>query len=222
MTPRRAGAWAFVGFVVGGAIAGLNVRRAPGVDRAPAASDGDSDGRTPLPCTDPPELATRAATVDRMHKEAETLFIANLQGHFLPPEGLPARFSGPAIERALQTAIVAAGVKAEALGTDCSEYPCLATARVHSEEEMQKIKDQFFDHPGYAADMKQLARARGAGPTEYRFGATAYPATDPRQGEIVAALDRRLGAARMGPGSPRPERHPLPPDTIGASTTTKE
>jgi hypothetical protein len=98
----------------------------------------------------------------------------------------------------------------------------VTTARVQSAEDLQKIKDRFFDQPVYATDTKQLARASGDGPTDYRFGATIYPATEPRQSEIFAALSRRLGIAGIGPGSTRPERHPLPPDTIGSTALAKQ
>jgi hypothetical protein len=80
---------------------------------------------------------------------------------------------------------------------------------------MKKIKDHFFDDRSYAGDMKQLIRARGEDRNEFRFGATSYPAADPRQGEIHAALTRRLGVARLGPGSRNPEASPFAPDTIG-------
>ena len=77
-------------------------------------------------------------------------------------------------------------------------------------------RDRFFEQPSYGEDIKQLTRARAEDPREYRFGVTVYPASDPRLGEILAALGRRLGVARLGPGSRDPAAPPFAPDTLGA------
>jgi hypothetical protein len=218
MTNARAAALLAAGFAIGAAVAGFNLRgTAP--DPRPESDPPATAASEHLPpaCSDAPELAARAQILDRMAKEAEALFTANLEAHFLPPRNLPARFGGREIEHTLKGSIDAAGVKAELLGTDCSEYPCVTTARAHSAEDLQKIKDQFFEQAAYVGDIKQLARAKADGPTDYRFGATIYPATDPRRGEIFAALTRRLGAARLGPGAPHPELPPFVPDTIGSN-----
>jgi len=218
MTNARAAALLSAGFAIGAAVAGFNLRRTASDPRPESAPPATAASERLRPaCSDAPEVAARAQIVDRMAKEAEALLTANLEAHFLPPRNLPARFSGRAIEHTLKSSIDAARVKAELLGTDCSEYPCVTTARAHSAEDMQKIKDQFFEQAVYTGDIKQLARAKGDGPTDYRFGATIYPATDPRRDEIFAALTRRLGAARLGPGAPHPELPPFAPDTIGSN-----
>jgi hypothetical protein len=223
MTIGRIATFTCAGFALGAALAGvgLRVRRLDPGSEAPLA-EALGRGRTRPGCIVAPEVAARAAIVDGMAKEAERLFAANLRAHFLPPGNLPDRFRGEAIEQTLRSAIRTAGIQAEVLGTDCREYPCVTTARVRSAEEMQKIKDQFFDQATYAGDMKQLARANADDPTEYRFGATIYPTSDPRQDEIFAALTRRLGVARLGPGSLRPEAPSHPPATIGASTAGRQ
>jgi hypothetical protein len=182
----------------------VSVSAAPEAAQAPTAGAADS------------EVTARAARVGQLSRQAESLFQANLLAHFQPPKDLPARFSGNAIEAALHSSIVAAGVDAEILGTDCSEYPCIAKGRTRSAADLQKIKDQFFDQPVYSADLKQLSRGRGDDPREYRFAATVYPSTDPRLGEIFASFTRRLGVARLGPGSLRPNAPPFPPDTLGS------
>ena len=216
MTARRVAAWLAVGFAVGGlAAAALNLRLGRvGVEPRAAAASAQAAEAARDQCVDPPEVFALARSVDQLGQRAETLYVANTLAHFQPPKDLPERFSGEAIERTLRQSVEAAGVKAEIVATDCSEYPCVTTALAASAEDMQKIKDQFFEQPTYAGDIKQLARARGAGPKEYRFGATIYQSTDPRRGELYAALRRRLGVARLGPGSMYPDAHPFPADTV--------
>jgi hypothetical protein len=219
MTRARTAAWVAAGFALGGlAAAAWNLGRgrpepAPAVTAAAAATETDRAARA---CADDQEVMTRAARVDALSRQADALSLANAQAHFRPPADLPARFSGKAIEAALHTSILAAGVDAEILGTDCSEYPCVTTGRTRSAADLQKVKDQFFAQATYAADLKQLTRARADDPREYRFAATVYQSTDPRIGEIFAAFTRRLGVARLGPGSLHPGAPPFPPDTIGS------
>jgi len=218
MTPMRTRAFVAAGFALGALVALWNGGRARSkpepVSMASAAPEAPGDS---IPgCKDDAEVVARAARVHEMKKEAESLFLANAQAHFRPPKDLPTRFDSRAIEETLHRSILAAGVDAEILGTDCSEYPCVTTARTRSADDLQKIKDQFFDQPAYGSDMKQLGRARSDSAREYRFGATIYQSTDPRQGEIFAAYTRRLGVARLGPGSLRPGADPFPPETIGA------
>jgi hypothetical protein len=218
-TRTRTRAWAAAGFALG-ALAGIwNLERArlkaepPASAAAPSTNVGAS---IRAGCEEEAGVTARAARVAEMSKEAESLFVANTGAHFRPPQNLPARFSGNAIEEALHRSILAAGVAAEILGTDCSEYPCVTTARTRSAADLQAIKDHFFDQPAYASDIKQLAPARTDDPREHRFGATVYQDTDPRLGELFAALTRRLGVAPLGPGSRRPGAPPLPTDTIGS------
>jgi hypothetical protein len=219
MITARTTAWLAAGFLAGALIGVWNLRR----DRAPAAPPAAVAAETPAAvaggpqgCVDAPEVAARAARVAQLAAEVERLRLDNALGHFHPPPDLPARFSGRSIERTLQSAFLAAGVDAEILGTDCDEYPCVTRARTRSAADLQAIKDHFFDQPAYGGDTKQLARARSDDPREYRFGATIYPSTDPRLGEIQAAFTRRLGLARLGPGSLRPDAPPFPRATIGS------
>ena len=220
-TRTRLPGWVAVGLTLG-ALAGVwNLRRARGTgEPAPAASAQPEAAGTPANdragCRDDAEVAVRSARVEAMRKEAESLFYDNSQAHFRPPKDLPARFTGKAIEETLHRAILAAGVNAQILGTDCSEYPCVTRARAHSDEDLLKIKHQFFEQAAYGSDTKQLARSRTDDPEDYLFGATIYQSTDPRDGEIFAALSRRLGFARLGPGSRRPGAAPRPLDTIGS------
>jgi hypothetical protein len=217
MTRAHTTLWAAAGFALGGLVAGWNLGRgrdkpAPAI---PVVAATQTERAAPA-CAADVDVTTRATRVDALSKQADALFLANSQAHFHPPKDLPVRFSGKTIEGALHTSILAAGVDAEILGTDCSEYPCVTTGRTRSAADLQKIKDQFFDQPTYAADLKQLTRARADDPREYRFAATVYQSSDPRLGEIFAAFTRRLGVARLGPGSLRPDAPPFPPDTIGS------
>jgi hypothetical protein len=219
MTSTRTRAWIVACFALG-ALASVWHLRGAGAKPEPAspvAAPSEAVDATIRPgCQDDGEVVARAARVEAMRKEAESLLVANEHARFRPPKDLPARFGGRAIEETLHRSIRAAGVDAEILGTDCSEYPCLTMARTRSAADLQKIKDEFFDQPAYGADIKQLTRARSADPREYRFGATVYQDTDPRLGELFAAFTRRIGVARLGPGSVRPDAPPLPPDTIGS------
>jgi hypothetical protein len=124
VTGARAWALAAIGFTIGGAIGGWRLHRNPADGRhAPASSSFPADGDRDRPaCAELPEVAARAVMVDTMGREAESLLAANLLAHFLPPKDLPARFSRGALEQALRTSIDAAGVQAEVLATDCSEY----------------------------------------------------------------------------------------------------
>jgi len=220
MTGARTRAWVAAGFALGALAAVWTLGRGrsrPTTASASASASRASESAPIRPvCADDEEVAARAARVEQLSKEAESLFVANAHAHFRAPKDLPARFSGKAIEETLFRSILAAGVDAEVLGTDCSEYPCVTTARTRSAEDLQKIKDRFFEQPAYASDIKQLSRARSDDPREQRFGATVYQDTDPRIGELFAAFTRRLGVARLGPGSLRPDAPPLPPDTIGS------
>jgi hypothetical protein len=219
MTRLRSRAWVARGFALGAVVAVWNLARARSTPApaSPALAARDAAGVEVRPgCKDDAEVAWRAARVQAMGKDVDALFLANTQAHFRPPKDLPPRFGGKAIEETLHQSILAAGVHAEILGTDCREYPCVTMARTRSAEDLQKIKDQFFDQPAYASDMKQLSRARSDTAREYRFAATVYQSTDPRQAEIFAAYTRRLGVARLGPGSLRPGANPFPPDTIGS------
>jgi hypothetical protein len=221
MTTTRIGSWVAVGLALGTLAGVWNLRRARGTGEpaAAAAAQPEATGAAandPAGCQDDPAVAVRSARVEALRKEAESLFYDNSQAHFRPPKALPARFSGKAIEETLHNAILAAGVDAQILGTDCSEYPCVTRARARSDEDLLKIKHQFFDQPAYGSDTKQLARSRTDDPEDYLFGATIYQSTDPRDGEIFAALSRRLGFARLGPGSRHPGAAPRPLDTIGS------
>jgi hypothetical protein len=217
MKPTRLGAWAVAGFALGALAAVWSFPRTRSTPAATLPAAGEV-AAAPLPsaCRDDAEVATRTARVEALNKEAESLFAANTLAHFQPPKDLPGRFGGKMIAEALHQAILAAGVEAEILGTDCREYPCVTTARARSAEDMQKIKHQFFEQPAYGADMKQVVRTRTEDPREYRFGVTVYQSTDPRGEELYAALGRRLGFARLGPGARQPGADPLPPETIGS------
>jgi hypothetical protein len=221
VTRARAAGLLALGFALGGTTALWNLGRARrGAEPEPSARAVVAVAAARPTCPDSPERAARAARVKELSSTSEALFQDNLHARFRQPENLPVRFSGRAIEEALHGAIAAAGVQAEILGTDCNEYPCMTTARTRSAADMQKIKDHFFDQPAYAGDIKQLGRARSDGPEEYRFGATIYPAGDARRGEIFAALTRRMGVARLGPGSMHPEVPPFAPDTLGAGASS--
>jgi hypothetical protein len=220
MTSVRTRAWVAVGFALGALVGVWNLGRAQSSPQraslTPLAAPEAAAGPIPTDCKDDAEVAARATRVGAMSKEAEALFLANSQARFLPPKELPARFSGKAIEETLHRSILAAGVDAEILGTDCNEYPCVTTARARSTADVRKIKEQFFDQPTYAADIKQLSPARADDPKELRFGATIYQSTDQRPAELLAAFSRRLGVARVGPGSLRPGIPRFAPDTLGS------
>ena len=215
----RTRVWVAAGFTLGALVGVWNMSRARSAAQPVALASTPSEGApasTARGCRDDTEVAAHAARVDELSKEAESLFFDNAQAHFRPPKDLPARFGGKAIEETLHRSILAAGVDAQILGTDCSEYPCVTTARARSAEDLQKIKHHFFDQPAYGSDIKQLARARADDARDYRFGATIYQSTDPRGGELFAALTRRLGFARLGPGSGNPGAAPRSLDTIGS------
>jgi hypothetical protein len=180
-----------LGFASVSAVGGALRRRRP-VDTA-----------DPTPATTAAPACDRWARLDDLRKIEDNLAsriaeltAADAVARFLPPRDLPARFSGPAVRAAVETAIAATGVGGRVDEVDCSAYPCLVLAHYAHGGELGKLQSELRHSPDYGNDIA-LALPMGEDPAGggTLIGAIVFPRTEPRAAEILASFKRRRGEA---------------------------
>jgi hypothetical protein len=128
---------------------------------------------------------------------------ADAVARFLPPRDMPARFGGPAVGAAVETAIAASGVGGRVDEIDCSAFPCLVVAHYARGDLLGRLQRELNHNPQYSGDVALVMPVGDdpAGRGGQLVGAIIFPRAEPRAAEILAAFKRRRAEAlakRMG------------------------
>ncbi len=135
----------------------LGLAASPGTALAQTAGQPGASGAAPLAAQVPgsgEDFAALEARVHALEREVVATKALVAEASLTPvkaPAGIPERFKQQAVLEAVRLAFQQVNPRAEVIGVDCAEYPCIAYGSGLSQEQLSSLKGSTA-LAGYAQD----------------------------------------------------------------------